>query len=286
MAGLVGPILINGDHVSGYVLCPFATTEGALVASATRGAMLLTRSGGVRSRMIEQAMTRAPAFVMSSVDDAEFLFSWIVMNKQGLQRQVKLFSEYTVLFDIKAHRFGKNIVVAFKYMTNDAAGQNMVTTATWHSCKWLIKTFQIENPSLKIKKFFIESSLSGDKKLAFGNLFSTRGLHVIAEAWIPKSVIETTFKVSVLYICMSYSTLFSFAQTTVEDMLCLYEIMKQTNGRIGCIGCNINVPNTIAAIFAATGQDIACVAESASAEVIIEPASCKEVIIVKCTDCI
>ena len=41
--GVAGPLLIKGDHVNELILCPFATTEGALVASATRGAAAITR---------------------------------------------------------------------------------------------------------------------------------------------------------------------------------------------------------------------------------------------------
>ena len=192
----MGPILINGHHIKGYVLCPFATTEGALVASATRGAAALTRSGGIKSHIIEQVMVRAPAFLMNSIDDAELLWSWVVTNFKALKLQTKLYSQYTTLSEIKPHRFGRTIIFAFKYQTTDAAGQNMVTTATWHACKWLLQAVKEELPTLKIRKFFIESNFSGDKKIAFGNLLNTRGVHVIAEAWIPESVIESTFKVS------------------------------------------------------------------------------------------
>ena len=188
-------MLIKGVDVSGYVICPFATTEGALVASATRGAALLTRSGGVRTKVIEQVMIRTPSFVMESAEDAEFLYSWALMNKSGLQKQVKLFSQFANLLDLRAQRFGRSIVLIFRYSTNDAAGQNMVTSATWHSCKWLIKMFELENPSIKIEKFFIETTLSGDKKIAWVNLYSTRGVHAIAEAWIPEPVLKDTFKV-------------------------------------------------------------------------------------------
>lgn len=182
--------------MSGYVVCPFATTEGALVASATRGAAVLTRSGGVRCRVFEQVMMRAPVFVTTSFDNAEILYTWILMNKQGVQKQVKLYSEFSLLIDIGVQRFGKNIVVLLKFTTSDAAGQNMVTTATWHACKWIIKEFESDNPSIKINKFFVESMFSGDKRMTVGNYSSHRGTHVIAEAWIPRSVIETTFKVS------------------------------------------------------------------------------------------
>lgn len=195
LLGLVGPILINGEHVSGYVVCPFATTEGALVASATRGAALLTRSGGVKTKVIEQSMMRSPVFVMKSVVDAEALFSWALMNKSGIQEQVKLYSQHTVLLDVQAQRFGRSIVIVLKFSTSDAAGQNMVTTATWYACKWLVKTFEEVHSPIKVERFFVESLLSGDKRLAWVNLYSTRGIHVIAEAWIPDAVMRDTFKV-------------------------------------------------------------------------------------------
>ena len=191
---MVGPLMIKGNHVNGYLLCPFATTEGALVASATRGAALLTRSGGVNTRVLEQVMIRSPAFYTDSIDDAENLYSWMVENMATLQKQIRLFSQYAVLIEIKADRFGCILVTSFKYKTGDAAGQNMVTTATWHACKWLIQAVQKEIPSLKIKKFLIESLVSCDKRIAFGNL-STRGVHAMAEVWIPKSVLENTLKV-------------------------------------------------------------------------------------------
>lgn len=42
---------------------------------------------------------------------------------------------------------------------------------------------------------------------------------------------------------------------------------------VGAVGFNLNTPNIIAAVFAATGQDIACVAESSSAILQILPYS-------------
>ena len=42
--GVAGPLLIKGEHVQEeLIVCPFATTEGALVASASRGATAITR---------------------------------------------------------------------------------------------------------------------------------------------------------------------------------------------------------------------------------------------------
>ena len=42
--GIAGPLLIKGDHVHNEkILCPIATTEGAIVASTSRGAKAITR---------------------------------------------------------------------------------------------------------------------------------------------------------------------------------------------------------------------------------------------------
>ena len=86
--GLVGPLLIKGSHVGGYLLCPFATTEGALIASATRGATALTRSGGVHAKIIKQAQIRSPAFQLQSMHDVDQFLLWLDNNFSSLQKQV------------------------------------------------------------------------------------------------------------------------------------------------------------------------------------------------------
>ena len=54
-------------------------------------------------------------------------------------------------------------------------------------------------------------------------------------------------------------------------------MMQFSATRIGCLGFSINVANIIAAVFTATGQDIACIGESASAQFILEPAKAEEI---------
>ena len=88
--GLVGPLLIKGSHVGGYILCPFATTEGALVASATRGATALTRAGGVCAKILEQVQIRSPAFQLRSMKEVDQFQIWLDNNFAALQKQVML----------------------------------------------------------------------------------------------------------------------------------------------------------------------------------------------------
>ena len=83
-----GPLLVNGRHVKGYTLLPCATTEGALVASITRGSAALTRSGGVYTLASEQRQVRAPAFETRNATECEELWEWLRNHVDALQEQV------------------------------------------------------------------------------------------------------------------------------------------------------------------------------------------------------
>ena len=88
---VAGPLLIRGRHANGYAVVPCATTEGALVASITRGAAALTRAGGVFTLATEKYMIRAPSFVCRNAAESEKLWQWLVTHKEGLQEQVSPF---------------------------------------------------------------------------------------------------------------------------------------------------------------------------------------------------
>ena len=109
--------------------------------------------------------------------------------------QVTLFSRHASLLDLSTTRQGRIVIVHFKFDTKDAAGQNMVTSSTWHSCKWLLRKIEKDLPSIRIINFWIESNMSGDKKTAFMNMMRTRGLHVQAETWVPESILRSVLKV-------------------------------------------------------------------------------------------
>lgn len=87
---ICGPLLIRGELVKGYYLCPFATTEGALVASITRGATALTRSGGVHARVLEQSQVRSPYFQFHSVVEGNIFLKWIKGTFDQLKKMVSL----------------------------------------------------------------------------------------------------------------------------------------------------------------------------------------------------
>ena len=66
--GMVGPLQVNGDLASGMIVAPFATVEGVITLSASRGARVINDSGGIRTHILKRQMTRAPVFQFKNLD--------------------------------------------------------------------------------------------------------------------------------------------------------------------------------------------------------------------------
>jgi hydroxymethylglutaryl-CoA reductase (NADPH) len=245
--GLAGPMWFRGENAHGVLFAPLATTEGALVASATRGATAITRSGGVTTRIIRQQMMRVPLFVLSDMHGA-FLFSrWIRDHIDELREQIQRVSSHANLVEVEPMLLGNMVHVRFLYATGDAAGQNMTTTCTWHACQWLMQKMK-HFDDIQFDNFLIEANMSGDKKVNFQSFIAGRGTRVTAECFLKTEVLEQVLKVS------------------PDELMKTNQVVIAGSQQVGMVGYNINVANIIAGMFTATGQDIACVHESSLAQ--------------------
>lgn len=251
--GLAGPLHFNGEAARGLIYAPIATTEGALVASATRGAIALSRAGGVSTRVIRQQMTRVPLFVFSDVHGAVRFGRFVEEHTPELCDQAQRVSSHARLVAVEPDVMGRMVNVSFCYQTADAAGQNMTTSCTFHACQWLIR--QIASlPGLRLESFLIEGAMSGDKKVTFRSLISGRGTRVTAECFLQASVLSHVLHVSPDEVLRAHGRGLTGAL------------------RAGMVGYSVNVANVVAGLFTATGQDIACVHESSLAQLHLEHA--------------
>jgi hydroxymethylglutaryl-CoA reductase (NADPH) len=249
--GIAGPLLVVGQQGHGLFYAPMATSEGALVASATRGATALSRSGGVQARVLEQRMMRVPVFTLNSMESAFFFAAWVEEHRDEIAAIVRRYSNYAELQELRAQVIGRSTHVHFIYKTGDAAGQNMTTTCTWQACQWVMEKMRAF-PEVAFDNFLIEANLSNDKKVTWQSFLQGRGIRVIAETRLQAKHCREVLKVEPQQLAAAFRTF--IAGSTAAGM----------------IGININVANVIAAMFAATGQDIACVHESALAQLHLE----------------
>jgi hydroxymethylglutaryl-CoA reductase (NADPH) len=245
--GLVGPLHWRGDKGENeWVYCSPATLEGALIYSMNRGAKLLSKSGGVQTHFYHQKMVRAPLFILQNAELAFQLDAWIQTHYQEIKKMAESFTNHGKLLSIESS-IEKNILqTRFYYSTGDASGQNLTTTCTWHALLYIEKSFNSLFPN-GIKDFVIEGNGASDKKISQFAIQNGRGCKVSAECEISEEL------------------LYSILRVDADSLIRFYEPSLALAQKEGMLGYSINAANSIASIFASTGQDLACIHESATA---------------------
>lgn len=236
--GIAGPLKVrdlNLDIKDYYI--PLATTEGALVASISRGAKAITDSGGATVFVENVGMTRGPVFKIKNLEHARKTKEWIENNSKVLSSITENTSSHLKLLKTSVTLVGVNLFVRFQYLTEDAMGMNMVTIATSEAVRVIEQKTKAECISLA-------GNFDIDKKPAWLNFIEGRGKKVWAEVVLPKKVIKDILK-------------------TTSQKLAEVVYRKNHLGSImsGSLGFNAHFANIIAAIFIATGQDPAHVVE-------------------------
>ena len=238
--GVVGPLRVEGMYARGDYYVPLATTEGALVASVNRGAKAATLSGGVRTAILYDGMTRAPVLWTPSVAEAVRLVKWVEENFEKLKQAAESTTRHGRLRSIRPWVTGNLVWLRFEFETGDAMGMNMVTIATDKALETLLKEYDGE-----VRVIALSGNMCVDKKPAALNAILGRGKTVVAEALVKREVVEKVLK------------------TTPEK---IHEVNLAKNlmgsARAASLSFNAHYANIIAAIFIATGQDVAQVVES------------------------
>lgn len=238
--GLAGPLLVNGEHAQGEFLVPMATTEGTLVASYSRGMKLCRDAGGITTTVLDDRMQRAPVFSFDSAREARAFGEWLEDHFDEVAAAAEATTNSGKLVEIQQFAVSKLLYTRFNYTTGDAAGQNMVGKATFAACAWIKLNYPGE------LHFLLEGQFATDKKTSVVNMLHTRGKRVVAEITVPADLIEEQLNAST-------DKLFS-ARLRGQ----LGSIMSVTNNN------GNHSANGITALFIATGQDAANVAESSA----------------------
>ncbi len=239
--GIAGPLLVDGEHARGAFYVPLATTEGTLVASYNRGMKLLYEAGGVRTTVVADVMQRAPAFGFDSAREARAFGDWVTANFAAIKREAEATTRTGRLHDIEQFPASRLLFLRFNFTTGDAAGQNLTAKATRRACAWIQANYA------GIRQFYLEANLATDKKNSHLNILRTRGKRVTAEAAIPADLVRRIM------------------HTTPAEMFRARQVSNLGGLMAGVNNNGNHSANGIAALFAATGQDIANVAESSAA---------------------
>ncbi len=240
--GFAGPLLVNGEQAQGEFYIPLATAEGTLVASYNRGMRLLREAGGVKTTVLDDRMQRAPAFLFESAREARDFGEWLDDHFEEIKEAAEATTRSGKLQDIEQYSASRIIFTRFNYTTGDAAGQNLTGKATQAACDWIQSNY-----GDGLAGYFLESNFATDKKSSQVNMLRTRGKRVVAEATLPRDLIAELMHADV-------------------ELLWRARLVSNLGGFMSGVNNNgAHSANGITALFIATGQDVANVAESSAA---------------------
>jgi hydroxymethylglutaryl-CoA reductase (NADPH) len=239
--GVAGPLRVAGEHARGDFVIPMATTEGTLVASYNRGMRLLTECGGVKTTVVEESMQRAPAFAFQDAVAARDFGAWVTEHFDSIKAAAEATTTVGKLRDIGQYQVGPLRYLRFNYTTGDAAGQNMTGKATLAACEWIQEHYPAAST------YLLSGNIDTDKKHSHVNSLLTRGRRVVAEAVIRPEPLRRIMKLdaTALFRCRQVSMTGAFLAGSASN--------------------GAHAANALAALFIATGQDVANVAEAHAA---------------------
>jgi hydroxymethylglutaryl-CoA reductase (NADPH) len=230
------------------VTVPLAHTEGGLTASVHRGAKAIAESGGCRTYVIADRITRASCFICKSTADALELARWIEEQLPAMRGFLRgaddpELSRHAILREAKTHVVGPMCHVLWRFTTGDAFGANMMTRNAYA----LNMAFVLPQSPVPVERVMLEANMGGDKKPSFEYFQQGHGKTVIAETTLSEAAVRRVLR------------------TTVHDLEEL--AWAGTHGAVasGMQSVAFTPASAVAAVFAATGQDLGLVGTSSMA---------------------
>ena len=227
------------------VRVPLAHTEGGLTVSMARGA---TAAGTIHTYVLADRITRASCFVCRDAADAIALARWIDREMPAMQAWLEraddpALSRRARLREAKTHVVGPMCHVLWRWTTGDAVGPNMMTRNAYA----LNMGYVLERAPVGVERAILEANMGGDKKPSYEYFQSGHGKTVLAEAFLEDDAIRRVLR------------------TTAEDLEALS--WAGTHGAVasGMQSVSFTPASAVAAVFAATGQDLGMVGTSSMA---------------------
>lgn len=195
--GIAGPLTIDGLFQKKHdMYAPLATVEATLIASCARGCKALQACGGVKAAALDEGMSRAPVFRFATISDALAFYKLVPSLESRFREIAEKSSRFARLVNVTPHLLGSTVHVRFTYTCGDASGQNMTTLGTHQACMDFLNS--AVGMEAKVIGFNVEGQLSGDKKMAWGNVHQPRGVRVMAWVTITNRVCESVLKCSTI----------------------------------------------------------------------------------------
>lgn len=246
--GMAGPVQFTLEEQEYQALIPLATTEGALVASISRGLKALNLAGNAAAIVEKRGMTRSPVFECTSGKEAFRFRQWFEDHLPKIKEIAESTSSHLHLMSHHIWIRGRYVYVRLAFNTDEAMGMNMVTIALQEALNEALD----RNPQIKLVS--LSSNVCTDKKDSVLNSILGRGYWVQSEVLLKKSLLKDVF------------------HTTADKLFSVHHKKNLVGSNLaGSFSQNAHVANVLSAMYIATGQDPAHVVEGSKAFLQLEP---------------
>ncbi len=267
--GPAGSLVEEGRETE-EILVPLAHTEGGLSASMQRGMAAVLEGAPVTAHVVGDRITRDSCFVFESTEQAMTFARWISARADDIRAWVHdernplheerlggvpRLSRHARLWEVDTHVLGASCHVLYHFTTGDACGPNMITRNSHAiNTEFVLRRLPPECGFAPVR-MAVEANMGGDKKPS--GLYFTSGGHgktVVAGVTIAGRVLRRLLR------------------TTPEDLFAMEHLAVHGSLASGMQSGAITPASAVAAIFAATGQDLGMVGTSSMAQTVLDRA--------------
>lgn len=236
--GLAGPLLLSSSRGERWVYVPMATTEGALVASHSRGMRVLSDAGGARTRVLREGLTQRPVLVYGSSAEAEAAADVARSLREEFAKLTGQGTQHGRLVSAEPALVGRRLVLELVFTTGDAIGINMAAGAADRCMRYL-------GERTHAAACYVHGE-DVEKRANARALHEGRGRSAVAECVVPRDRLQ------------------EFLRVMPEDLVSIQRTYQVGFARMGTQNGLVQAANGLASVFLACGQDVAYVTECAT----------------------
>jgi hydroxymethylglutaryl-CoA reductase (NADPH) len=241
-----GGAVVETGRGTERVHVPLAHTEGGLTASLTRGSLA---AGTVHTYVLHDRITRDSCFVCADAAEAVALARWVEGEVGAMREWLESSDDPSLsrrarLREVGTHVVGPMCHVLWRWTTGDAVGPNMMTRNSYA----LNMAYVMQRAPVKPERAILEANMGGDKKPSAEYFRSGHGKTVLAEAFLGDEQIRRVLR------------------TTAGDLEALSWAGTHGSVASGMQSVAFTPASAVAAVFAATGQDLGMVGTSSMAQ--------------------
>ena len=261
--------LVEDGRETDEVYVPLAHSEGGLSASMQRGVVAAQESGGVRAYVLHDRMTRDSCYQFRTSEEAVRFSRWVTVRAAAMREWLRdpgnplheervggvpRLSRHARLWEVDTHVLGAACHVLYRFTTGDACGPNMITRNSYALNQSFVSPRFSAETGIEPVRILLEANMGGDKKPSAQYFVSGgHGKTVLAEVTVP------------------HRTLRRVLRTTAADLVALEHIGLHGSHASDMQSVAFTPASAVAAVFAATGQDLGMVGTSSMAHDVLEP---------------